>query len=345
MLKKHHNIVSYIALISSKKESFLVNPQTILNVPLGNPSQTANELSRLNQQITNINNEILKITRFKRPNEIYNLVNSIITDLNLFDRTYSDDNNLIVQLKDFPEKHTDAYSDKQADQIFKLADVSEKIIQSLNDLEQKSEFIISEFDKSHKASPKNYSDLRIGTDQDVPMISDFTSILNSIQDLYDFVCYVYKVDQQKNPLILNHIGTGSWYTEILGIKQVVITIENLLKDFGSLLRDLLNGTISREKFENECKKAEAFIELMAVAKMNEIDNAELGVFKPLKQLVDSFSSETTAIFINDEEILKLKELEKLTLLERKTKRTELLENIKLLLIEGEKNAKKNTDNE
>ncbi|MCV9385287.1 hypothetical protein [Reichenbachiella ulvae] len=314
-----------------------MNPQTILNVPRGNPTQAVNELNRLHEQITGINDEILEITRSKRPNEIYDLINSLITDLNLFDRTYSDDNSLIIQLKDFPEKHTDAYSDKKADQIFKLSDLSEKINQSLNDLKQKSNFVISEFDKTHKASPKNYAELRIGTDKDVPMISDFTLILESIQDLYDFICFIYKIDEKKNHIILNHIATGSWFTEILGIKQVVITIENLLKEFGSFLRDLINGTINRERFENECKKAETFINLMKLAKENGIDNAELGIFKSLKPLVDSFSTETTTIFINEKEILELKELEKLTLIERKKKRTELLENINLLLEEGEKN--------
>ena len=123
LLEKHENVVTYISSISSKKESFLVNPQTILNVPRGNASQAVNELNRLHQIITKINNEILEITRSKRPNEIYNLINSLITDLNLFDRTYSDDNSLIIQLKDFPEKHTDAYSDKKADQIFRLSDL------------------------------------------------------------------------------------------------------------------------------------------------------------------------------------------------------------------------------
>ena len=176
------------------------------------------------------------------------------------------------------------------------------------------------------------------------MISDFTLILESIQDLYDFICYINKIDEKKNHIILNHIGTGSWFTEILGIKQVVVTLENLLKEFGSFLRDLINGTISRERFENECKKAETFMSLMKLAKENGIDNAELGIFKSLKPLIDSFGTETTTIFINEKEILELKELEKLTLIERKTKRTELLENINLLLEEGEKNKKKKPDN-
>ena len=71
-----------------------------------------------------------------------------MTDLNLFDQSYNDNNTLIKQLKEFPEKHTDAYSEKQADQIFKLTEVSKQISQRLEDVMDKSEFIIIEYDNS-----------------------------------------------------------------------------------------------------------------------------------------------------------------------------------------------------
>src|SRR5690606_32877650 len=116
--------------------------------------------------------------------------------------------------------------------------------------------------------PINYTYLRIGTDQDIPLIEDFIVVFKSLEELYDFICYLYKLDSDINPIILNQISTGSWFTELLGVKQVIVSIENLLKGIGEFIRDLITGKISREQFENECKKAEAFINLISVAKQN-----------------------------------------------------------------------------
>src|SRR5690606_10114438 len=96
-----------------------------------------------------------------------------------------------------------------------------------------------------------------------------------------------------------------------------------------------------EKFENNCKKAEAFINLMVIAKKNGIDNAELGVFRELNPFIENFKSDTTVIEINEEEILKIKKTDKLTLLDRQSKRDSLLESIRLS-IEDKKETK--TDN-
>lgn len=338
VLEKHEELLKLIYSITNKRNSFVVKPQDVLKVPR-NQAQQAAALVRLQQSISNINNEILQLIRSKRPNNIYDLVNSFIQDLNLFDTSYNDDNSLIKELKDFPDKHTDAYSEKQAHQIFEVTEICYKITQSFNDVKEKSLFIIEEFNKSKKASPRNYTQLRIGTDQDIPLIEDFILVFKSLEDLYNFVCYVHKIDEKVNHLILNQISTGSWYIELLGIKQVVVSIENLLKGIGGFIRDLITGKIDRERFENECKKVDAFINLMSIAKEHGIDNAELGVFKHLNPLIDNFCKGTTVLDINDEEILKLKKTEKLTLIERQSKRANLLEKINLSL-EAKKTGKK-----
>lgn len=73
---------------------------------------------------------------------------------------------------------------------------------------------------------------------------------------------------------------------------------------------------------------------MATAKKNAINNAELGIFKELNPFVENFKSDTTVIEINEEEILKLKEIERLTLLNRQSKRENLIETIQLSIEEG-----------
>jgi hypothetical protein len=73
---------------------------------------------------------------------------------------------------------------------------------------------------------------------------------------------------------------------------------------------------------------------MAIAKKNGINNAELGIFKELNPFVENFKSDTTVIEINEEEILKLKEIERLTLLNRQSKRENLFETIQLSIEEG-----------
>ncbi len=339
ILDDNKELLDLIFSINNLRNNYIINPQDIINAG-SDSSRQAQTLLNLQHSIINQNSTILEVVRSQRPNKIYELVNSFITNLNLFDPSYNDDNKLIKELKEFPEKHTDAYSEKQASQIFAIIESSHKIVQSINDLKDKSVYIVQEFDKQSKNSPSNYSELRIGTDQDIPLIEDFIIIFKSLEGLYNFICYLNKIDSDKNHIILNQVSTGSWYTELLGIKQVVISIENLLKGIGSFIRDLITGKISREKFENECKKAEAFIHLLSVAKTNGINNAELGIFKELNPLINNFIKDTTIIEINDEEILKLRKTEKLTLLERRSERAKLLEKINLSIESGDKKTKK-----
>lgn len=339
LLENNKELLDLIYSIENLRNGYIINPQEIVNAG-ASTAQQAQTMIRMQNAIRAQNKSILDIVRSQRPNKVYDLMNTLITELNLFDSAYNDDNKLIKELKEFSEKHTDAYSEKQASQVFEIIESSHKIVQSINDLKDKSTYIISEFEKQIKTTPINYSVLRIGTDQDIPLINDFILIFKSLEDLYNFVCYLHKIDSETNHIILNQVSTGSWYTEILGIKQVVISIENLLKGIGGFIRDLITGKISREKFENDCKKAEAFIHLVSIAKKNGIDNAELGIFKELNPLIKNFEKDTTIIEINDEEILKLRKIEKLTLLQRKSERANLLEKINLLESNNNKENKK-----
>lgn len=337
LLKIFENNKELIDLISSIDEariSYIINPNDIVTVPADQNSQYR-AMAQLKNSINKKNQELLKVIRKKRPNNVYQLINSLITDLNLFDKSYNDENSLIKLLQEFPEKHTDAYSEKQAKQIFELVENSSLIYQSLKILKERALYLINELNKTSKKAPEDYTSLTIGTDQDIPLIEDFVLIFKKIEGLYNFICYLYKIDNETKPLIINQVSTGSWYSELLGIKQVVISTENLLKEIGKFIRDYITGKIGLEKFENECKKAEAFINLMVIAKKNGIDNAELGIFKQLNPFVENFKSDTTMIEINEEEILKLKKIEKLTLSDRKSKREKLIENIQLSIEEGE----------
>lgn len=340
IFEKHKELLGLISSIVELRNSYIINPQEIVNVPNDQNSQFRG-MQNLKSKINKKNQEVLKVVRSKRPNKVYELVNSFITDLNIFDNSYNDDNSLIKLLKEFPENHTDAYSEKQAQQIFEIIENSSSIHQTIQNAEEKAQYIITELNKSKKDSPTDYISLTIGTDQDVPLIEDFVLIFEKIQGLYNFICYLHKIDSETKPLLINQVSTGSWYSELLGIKQVIISTENLLKGIGGFIRDYITGKISREKFENNCKKAEAFINLMAVAKKNGIDNAELGVFKELNPFIENFKSDTTVIEINEEEILKIKKTEKLTLADRQSKRDKLMESIQLSIEEGKKNK---TDN-
>ena len=339
IFEKHKEIIELISSIDELRNSYIINPQDIVNVPNDANSQTRG-MANLKNKINSKNQEILKVVRSKRPNKVYELINSFITDLNLFDSSYNDENSLIKLLKEFPENQTDAYSEKQAKQIFDVIEISSLINQAILNSEEKALYIIREFDKSNKNSPDDYATLTIGTDQDVPLIEDFILIFEKIQGLYNFICYLHKIDSEDKPILINQVSTGSWYSELLGIKQVIISTENLLKGIGGFIRDYITGKISQEKFENKCKQAEAFINLMALAKKNGIDNAELGIFKELNPFVEHFKSDTTVIEINEEEILKINKTERLTLADRKSKRKKLIENIQLSIEEGKKTDKK-----
>jgi hypothetical protein len=333
IIEEHKELIELITSIEKLRNSYIINPQDIINIP-GDANNQSNSVTKLKNTINAKNKEILEVVRSKRPNKVFELVNLLITDLNLFDKSYNDKNTLIKLLKELPEKHTDAYSEKQAKQIFDLIENSLLISKSIKESKEKALYIIEEFTKSQKKLPIDYLSLRIGTDQDVPLIEDFILIFKKFEGLYNFICYIHKVDSKTKPLIINQVSTGSWYSELLGIKQAVISTENLLKGIGGFIRDYITGKISQEKFENNCKKAEVFINLMAIAKKNGIDNAELGVFKELNPFVENFKSDTTVIEVNEEEILKIKKTEKLTLLDRTSKRDGLLDSIRLSIEEG-----------
>lgn len=333
-LSENSELIELIFSIEKQRSDYLLNPQEIINIGT-NTSHQANGMNRLQQSIKQKNSKILEIVRSKRPNKVYELTNKFLSDLNLFDQSFNDESELVKLLKEFPEKHTDAYSEKQSSHIFSIIENSSKITQSINESKNRAEYVIDEFNTTSKKSPSDYQTFRIGTDQDVPLVEDFVSIFTSLEEIYNFISYLHKIDNVNKPLILNHISTGSWYSELLGIKQVVLSLENLLKGIGTFIRDYITGKIEREQFENECKKAEAFIHLMEVAEENGIDNAQLGVFKKLNPLIENFKTETTTVIeINEVEILKLRKLDKLTLLDKKNKRQKLLEKINLSIEEG-----------
>lgn len=336
IVKKNKEILELFSSIEELRNIYSINPQAIIDIGT-NSSERSLGMGQLQNTIKSNNNKILKVVRSKRPNLVYDLVKSLIIDLNLFDSTYNDNNELVKLLKQFPELHTDAYSEKQSKYIFDIIENSSGIKQLMRDAIGKASYIVDEYNKSAKGSPIDYLPLRIGTDQDVSQVDDFVLIFKSIEEIYNFVCYLHKIDAKDKPLIINHLQTGSWYSELLGIKQVVISIENLLKGIGGFIRDYITGKISREKFENECKKAESFMHLLSVAKKNGIDNAELGVFKELSPLIENFKNDTTTIIeINEVEILMLRKTEKLTLLAKKRKRDNLLEKINLSIENGKK---------
>ena len=340
VLKENEEIIDLINSIEKQYNDYVINPQQIMNVGT-NSNERAREMAKIQSSRKQKNTKILEIVRSKRPNKVYDLANRFLTDLNLFDKSFNNENELVNLLKKFPEKHTDAYSEKESNHIFSLIETSSKIAQSIKESKDRANYIIEESNKTSKQSPEDYESLRIGTDQDVPLVEDFIIIFKSIEDIYNFICYLHKIDNTKKPLILNNISTGSWYTELLGIKQVVISLENLLKGIGQFIRDYITGKIKREQFENNCKEAQAFINLLKIAKENGIENAELGIFKNLNPFIENFKEETTtAIEINDKEILKLKRLDKLTLLDKINKRQELLDKIKLSIEEGEKSKPK-----
>lgn len=333
---ENNELLNLISSIEKQRSVYIINPQELIDIG-ANSTLQVNGMNRLQASIKEKNAEILEIIRSERPNKVYDLVNNFLSELNLFDKSFNNENELVKLLKEFPEKHTDAYSEKLSNHIFSLVENSSKITQSINESKNRAEYVIDEFSKSSKKAPSDYETFRIGTDQDIPLVDDFVSIFKNLEDIYNFISYLHKIDIDSKPLILNHISTGSWYSELLGIKQVVLSLESLLKGIGLFIRDYITGKIEREQFENECIKAESFLRLMKIAEENGIKNAQLGIFKKLNPLIENFKNETTTVIeINEEEILKLRKLEKLTLLDRKNKRQQLLEKINLSIEEGKK---------
>lgn len=328
LVAKNSELLDFIKLIEQTRNKLIFDPQEILRVE-NDTRQLAEAFQIQKQNISLINAEILNCIRTKRPNEIYILVNEIILDLNLFDRAYNDENSLIIALKNLPEKHTDAYSEKQADDIFNITSLCSQIYQSFYDIMERSKFIINEFNKSNKISPNNYSILRIGTDSELLLIDDFTTILESINDLYKIVSIIHQIDVKDYPIIINNISTGSWHGDFLGIKHVIESIERLILAFGGFMRDCITGKISREKFENECKKTDDFLNLISKAKELGINNADVGIFKGINPLLDKLVGNATVLDINGIEILKMREADKLTLVMEKKEREKLVEKINL----------------
>ncbi len=326
ILNSNSDLLAFIFDIGSHKKNLIISPREIMSIIDDNDRKIA-AVENFKKIIIKSSKEILDIVRKKRPNQIFIFINRLISELNIFDQTYNDQNMLIKEIKDFSEKHTDAYSEKRPEYIYQVADLSFRITDKIMFLIQNIDFIINYFESRDKDIPKDYINLVISSDKDIPTINEFVTIFKNIEELYNFVCHLLIIDKIKFPLIMNHISSGSWYTDILGSKRAIECIENLLKGIGTFIRDFITGKLDLEKFQNKCKKTKSFLDLLKYAKDNKIDNAELGIFKYLNPIVDSFKENTTKVDVNGEDILKLKKHEKLTLLERDKKRDILIHKI------------------
>lgn len=327
VFNKHCDIVSYINVIKSTRDQLFVNPQEIIDFN-GGTNEKANKFVQIQNLIKNNTANITKIVRKRRPSDVYESVNSLIMDLNLTDHSFNDGNNLIIDFKKLIEAHTDAYSERSPKCVLDFGKICERISISLNDLLERCEFIINNFEENSNIIPDNYAKLALSTDQDIPLLSDFSKVLGNIEDLYNFVCLINKIDYKNNMLIVNHISTGSWLTDLVGAEQAIKSIESLLKSFGNFIRDVITGKIKFEQFEYEVRKNELYIELIKKAKIAGIDNPELGLLKGLQPLVKNFEIDTTFLEINGEDVLDLRDHEKITVLEKKSKRLEIIEQVK-----------------
>lgn len=329
VLNQNNSIIVYFNEIKEAKRHIFINPQEIVDLKSDNQGKV-NKFNALQTSVLSGTNIVSKIVNKVRPSEIYRSINSLILDLNSVDHSYNDENGLIIDLKKLVEIHTDAYSEKTSRYVLMFIEICERVAISINDIRERSDYIIKSFDESSKPFPESYFKLSIKTDQDIPLLEDFSSVLKNIDDLYNFICLIYKIDNKTNKLMINHISTGSWLTELTGVEPVIKCIESLIKSFGNFIRDFVTGKISYEKFENEFKKNMLALELIEKAREVGISNPEIGLIKGFKPLILNFKTDTTYLEINNEEVLNLQEHEKITILERKSKRIEIVEQVKQL---------------
>ena len=324
IMERHEKFLDYLKSVSNEYNKIDIDYNKILGA---SSSQVAQEYSKLKTSINNTKNNIFKLVRTLRPSAMIDLINSLTSDLNLFDHSYNDENTFIIEIKKLCEIHTDAYSDKTAEHLFKFGYVCDKIYFHFMSLKERYIYIVDNMGNYTFKIPDSYGTLTISTDQDLPLIENFSETFKNIDDLYKILCKFHSIDYSNNRLIINHMSTGSWYLKLIGEKNVVKSMENILLGFGKFLRDIITGKIKLEKYENKCKQVKAYIEICEFAESKNIKNSHLGIDKVMKPLLENIAKDTTHFEVNGNEILDLRKHERLTVIENRTRRKDLIEQV------------------
>ncbi|MEM9548096.1 MAG: hypothetical protein AAGA77_19100, partial [Bacteroidota bacterium] len=114
VLEKNEEILNLIISIEEQRSDYILKPQEIINIGITSNERIAG-IGKLQQNIESKNREILSLVRSVRPNKVYDQINTLLYDLNLFDNSYNNENELVKNLKAFPDHHTDAYSEKESE--------------------------------------------------------------------------------------------------------------------------------------------------------------------------------------------------------------------------------------
>ncbi len=312
IFNNNNELINYFKELSLCQETLIINPKDIANLPAGG-TELSESVNEIRNEINDDLKKTLSIIRKNKPLNVMSLISNFIVELMASDDTFGSDNNFIEKLSEFIKLHTDAYSDETLPHVYKLTKLSSKLYQSISSYIEHFEFIVESNEKNFDSIPSTHNIISINSDQKTYYISEFVNIFTSIEKLYEYICFIYQIDAEKpnNKLLINDIHTGSWATDLLGIKQVVITIENLLKGIGVFLRDLITGQISKEMYLNKCEQMSAYMDLVKKAKEIGIDNPEVGLLKCLKPFGEIAEKGMTTLEVNGEDVLNLSAYEKL----------------------------------
>ena len=314
--RAHIDILTYFRQVSVFHSNFVDELKGVSE--LGN----AIELHKYQTNLNQIRAKALKSIRSKTPHQFISSMNRLLED----SRSAYEWNFISLILADpeeIFEEHTNAYSEKKLEDVVvftnRCFEIQKQIDISMNIPETIQESVSSFAQKQH-TEEKSTIDLYI-TDRDITLIG-FANIIWLIIGLYNILCEIENVNSDEFPLEIIRLESGSKWLRLLGYSGVISILTLILTQSFSGFRDLINGTISREKFQNQAAETEAVIELYRKADDAGLDDGTKAMLRFfVRRSVLELMEGSSEVRLNDEilfefpesEVLKIERPKKLLL--------------------------------
>ena len=321
---QQNDLIEFLSNIASFNQKYIDLYKQLRKAYTNNASTTQQKISSVIVQIQNQDKSTLSYIRKIRPFDFFTKLQSLIIglqEIKIFGKELNDFLN--TEVKKLIDLHTDAYSERNFDEIFSFVSYCNPFITKLERFEFTANVFIDNLQLEPVSIPEENEIIEIQIISQDNNLEIFTSFLSFIDEFYQNLCKAFNIHYSDSPLSIIKVESGSIWSKLFGKSELIKLIRDLIFAIGNYIRDLQTGKISREKFENDAKKADSVLKLIdkankvGVKEENKLllerafNHAILGMSKSLPKT-------TTEILINEKPILKLETNEIKSIEGRKT---------------------------
>jgi len=315
-VNKHKDLIDFLNRVASYNDAYINFYKLLRKSFVPNDSgATYNKMNELNSQIKSQDNKTLSVIRQYRPFDLFTQLQSLITGLKQIE-IFGEDLDIFLNndIQKLINLHTDAYSEKNFDEIFSFVSYCNPFVTKLNRYVYTAYVFKSGLKMEIEAIPEKNRIVDIQIISNLNDLESFSLFLRFIDSLYHDLCKSYVVHYNDFPLNIIKVESGSIWAKLLGHESIVQLIKDLIFGLANYIRDLQTGKIDREKFENQVKKADLVLDLIGKGKEYGLgsDNQVL-LEKIFEQAIQNFykalPKNTTEIIIDEEMLLNLSQSE------------------------------------